>query len=115
MPAMTIQLTFRPEIQEALCYERYHHPVSLVQRRMEVLWLKNHGLAHELIARPAGVSENTMRELFRLVRSGQPGQAEIGQPVPRPVRWQPTPRRWRRTFAISRRRPSKQSSMRSRR
>ena len=50
MLVMTIQLTFTPEIQEALNYERYHHPVPLVQRRMEVLWLKSHGLAHELIA-----------------------------------------------------------------
>ena len=44
MQAMTIQLTFTPDIQEALHYERYHHPVPLVQRRMEVLWLKSHGL-----------------------------------------------------------------------
>jgi transposase len=67
---MTIQLTFTPEIQEALNYERYHHPVPLVQRRMEVLWLKSHGLAHELIARLAGVSENTMRDYFSLYEAG---------------------------------------------
>ena len=67
---MTIQLTFTPEIQEALNYERYHHPVPLVQRRMEVLWLKSHGLAHELIARLAGVSENTMRDYFALYAGG---------------------------------------------
>jgi transposase len=70
MRAMTIQLTFTPEIQEALNYERYHHPVPLVQRRMEVLWLKSHGLAHELIARLAGVSENTMRDYFALYAGG---------------------------------------------
>ena len=67
---MTIQLTFTAEIQEALNYERYHHPVPLVQRRMEVLWLKSHGLAHELIARLAGVSENTMRDYFDLYAAG---------------------------------------------
>ena len=67
---MTIQLTFTPEIQEALNYERYHHPVPLVQRRMEVLWLKSHGLAHALIARLAGVSENTMRDYFDLYAAG---------------------------------------------
>ncbi len=67
---MTIQLTFTPEIQEALNYERYHHPVPRVQRRMEVLWLKSHGLAHELIARLAGVSENTMRDYFGLYAAG---------------------------------------------
>ena len=67
---MTIQLTFTPEIQEALHYERYHHPVPLVQRRMEVLWLKSHGLAHGQIALLAGVSENTLRDYFDLYTAG---------------------------------------------
>lgn len=67
---MTTQLEFTPEIQKSLNYERYHHPVPLVQRRMEVLWLKSHGLAHALIATLANVSENTMREYFRLYQEG---------------------------------------------
>lgn len=67
---MTIQLEFTPEIQENLNYERYHYPVPLVQRRMEVLWLKSHNLPHGLIATLAGVSENTMREYFRLYATG---------------------------------------------
>ena len=66
MEVMTIQLEFTPEIQDSLNYERYHHPVPLVQRRMEVLWLKSHDLPHALIATLAGVSENTMRDYFRL-------------------------------------------------
>ena len=70
MEGMTIQLEFTPEIQEKLNYERYHHPVPLVQRRMEVLWLKSHHLPHALIAKLAGVSENTMREYFRLYAEG---------------------------------------------
>lgn len=67
---MTKQLDFTPEIQKILNYERYHHPVPLVQRRMEVLWLKSHGLSHELIAKLAGISENTMREYFQLYEEG---------------------------------------------
>ena len=67
---MTTQLEFTPEIQKGLNYERYHHPVPLVQRRMEVLWLKSHGLPHALIATLANVSENTMREYFRLYQEG---------------------------------------------
>ena len=67
---MTTQLEFTPEIRAALNDERYHHPVPLVQRRMEVLWLKSHHLAHALIAQLAGVSENTMREYFRLYQEG---------------------------------------------
>lgn len=70
MEGMTLQLKFTSEIQEALNYERYHHPVPLVQRRMEVLWLKSHNLPHALIATLAGVSENTMREYFRLYAEG---------------------------------------------
>ena len=67
---MTTRLEFTPEIQETLNYERYYHPVPLVQRRMEVLWLKSHDLPHALIAKLAGVSENTMRDYFRLYAEG---------------------------------------------
>src|SRR5947209_4214059 len=67
---MTKQLKIPPEIQEALNYERYHHPVPLVQRRMEVLWLKSHGLAHDQIAKLGGITENTMRGYFRLYEEG---------------------------------------------
>jgi transposase len=70
MGGMTIQLEFTSKIQEELNYERYHHPLPVVQRRMEVLWLKSHNLAHALIATLAGVSENTMREYFRLYAEG---------------------------------------------
>lgn len=67
---MTTQLEFTPDIQEHLNYERYHHPIPLVQRRMEVLWLKSHGLPHALVAKLAGVSANTLREYFRLYEEG---------------------------------------------
>jgi len=67
---MTIQLDFTPEIREALHYERYHHPVPLVQRRMEALWLKSHGLPHAQIAQLVGVSENTLRDYLRLYDEG---------------------------------------------
>lgn len=67
---MTIQLEFTPEIRETLNYERFHHPVPLVQRRMEVLWLKSHNLPHALIAKLAGVTENTIRDYFQLFLEG---------------------------------------------
>ena len=67
---MTTQLKFTPEIQKELNYERYHYPVPLVMRRMEVLWIKSQGLAHEQIATLAGISENTMREYFSLYEEG---------------------------------------------
>jgi hypothetical protein len=66
---MTKQLHFTPEIQEALNHERYHHLSPLVQKRMETLWLKSHGLPHWQIAQLAGVCENTMRSYFALYRN----------------------------------------------
>jgi transposase len=68
--SITIQLEFTPEIQETLNYERYHHPLPLVQRRMEVLWLKSHHLPPARIAQLAHVSENTMREYFQRYAEG---------------------------------------------
>lgn len=70
MVAMTTQLEFTSETRDTLNYERYHHPVPLVQRRMEVLWLKSHDLPHALIATLAGLSENTIRDYFQLYRAG---------------------------------------------
>lgn len=67
---MTAQLHFTPEIREALNYERFYHPVPLVQHRMQVLWLKSHDLPHALIAKLAGIKENTMREYFGLFIEG---------------------------------------------
>ena len=67
---MTIQVEFTPEVCDALNYERYHHPVPLVQRRMEALWLKSHDLPHAQIAQLVGVSENTLRDYLRLYDEG---------------------------------------------
>ena len=51
-------VTFPEADVEAIRHERYHHPEPRVQRRMEVLWLKHHGLTHERIAVLAGVSRS---------------------------------------------------------
>jgi transposase len=67
---MTLQLEFPPAIQEALNYERYHHPMPLVQRRMEALWLKSHELPHGQIAQLVNSTENTLRDYFQLYLAG---------------------------------------------
>jgi transposase len=46
---------------EAIAHERYHHPEPRVQRKMEALWLKHHGLTHERIAALAGVSRSLVQ------------------------------------------------------
>jgi transposase len=67
---MTIELEFTPEALKELNYERFRHPSPLVQRRMEVLWLKAHGLPHAKIAELADITENTVRDYFELYQAG---------------------------------------------
>jgi hypothetical protein len=71
---MTMQLEFTVAIQDVLNYERYHHPMPLVQRWMEALWLKSHGLPHGPIAQLVNITENTLRDYFQLyVEEGSNG------------------------------------------
>jgi transposase len=53
------EFTFSGEDLKAIATDRYHHPHPRVQRKMEVLWLKSHGLSHQQIASLAGVSLRT--------------------------------------------------------
>jgi transposase len=68
--AMTMRLEFTPEVKAILNEERYDHPMPLVQRRMEALWLKSHGLPHAQIANLVGVCENTLRDYLKLYLDG---------------------------------------------
>ncbi len=65
-----LKLEFSQTDQAALQYERYHHPHPIVQRKMEALWLKSHGLSHPLIATLTAVSENTLRAYFQQYQNG---------------------------------------------
>jgi transposase len=67
---MTIQLEFTPALITEIRYQRYHHLVPLVQRRMETLLLKAHHLSHEQIEEIVGVTGNTIREYFELYQQG---------------------------------------------
>jgi transposase len=67
---MTIELHFTPEIIALINEERYRHPLPIVQRRMEALWLKSHGLPHNQIAQLVNISENTLRDYFQLYNEG---------------------------------------------
>src|ERR1700694_4057298 len=51
--------TFSAEDRQDLAHDRYHHPDPRVQRKMEVLWLKSHGLSHDDIATSAEVSRRS--------------------------------------------------------
>ena len=67
---MTMHLEFTPDILEELNHERYRHPLPLVQRRMEALWLKSQGLPHGQIAQLVRITENTLRDYFQLYLDG---------------------------------------------
>jgi transposase len=66
-----LRITFTNEDCETLAYERYHYPDPRVQKKFEVLWLKSQGLAHETIARLAGVTPRTVqRHLHEYLEGG---------------------------------------------
>jgi transposase len=66
-------ITFTPEDRRDLAHDRYHHPDPRVQRKMEVLWLKSHGLPHDAIATYADVSRRTVqRYLDEYLEGGLP-------------------------------------------
>jgi transposase len=67
---MTIQFEFSPEILKELNYQRYNHLSPLVQRRMDALRLKAHGMLHKEIAEVIGIAENTLRDYFELYQQG---------------------------------------------
>src|SRR5512138_819922 len=67
-------ITFTADDRQALAHDRYHHPDPRVQRKMEVLWLKSHGLSHDRIAAYADVSRGTVqRYLNQYLEGGLPG------------------------------------------
>ena len=64
-------ITFTADDRRALAHDRYHHPDPRVQRKMEVLWLKSHGLNHDDIAAYADVSQRTVqRYLDQYIEGG---------------------------------------------
>lgn len=67
---MTIQFEFSPEMLKELNYQRYNHLSPLVQRRMDALRLKAHGMLHKEIAEVIGIAENTLRDYFELYQQG---------------------------------------------
>lgn len=67
---MTIRFEFNPEILKEVNYQRYNHLAPLVQRRMDAIRLKAHGMLHKEIAEIVGITENTLRNYFELYEQG---------------------------------------------
>jgi transposase len=54
-------IIFTEDDRRALAHYRFYHPEPRVQRKVEVLWLKSHGLGHDRIAAYADVSRRTVQ------------------------------------------------------
>lgn len=65
-----IQVDFCEKDIEVFKYSRTHYPHPRIQQRMDVLWLKSNGLQHNLIAKLAGICENTVTKYLRIYREG---------------------------------------------
>jgi transposase len=63
-------IRFTAEDRRSLAHDRFHHPDPRVQRKMEVLWLKSHGLGHDDIAALADVSRRTVQRHLNEYREG---------------------------------------------
>lgn len=65
---MTTHIEFTSETLNVLKKERHTHPLPLVRRRLQALWLKSRGLPNFKIASLVGVCEVTLRDYFQLYR-----------------------------------------------
>ena len=61
---------FTDEVLEAIAQERFYHPNPRVQRRMEILWLKQHGESHQRIAELADTSRRTVQRVLDVFAAG---------------------------------------------
>ncbi len=65
-----LTLHFTEADREQLHHERFHYPDPRVQRKMEVLYLHSHGLAHHQVARLTHLSERTVNRYLHDYRDG---------------------------------------------
>jgi transposase len=61
-------LVFTSDVLAMLAIERFEHPVPLVQRRMEVLWLIGNGQTQQKAAQLTGVSKATVARHIAVFR-----------------------------------------------
>lgn len=65
-----IRIEFSEADIQTLNHERYHHPHPRIQKKMEVLYLKSRGLAHQEIRRLCQISKTTLVEYLRQYQQG---------------------------------------------
>ncbi|MGJ5676352.1 MAG: helix-turn-helix domain-containing protein [Nostochopsis sp.] len=65
-----LKIDFTREDIDKLHYERYHHPHPLVQKKMEVLYLKSQGVKHKDICSLCQISKTTLTIYMKKYQSG---------------------------------------------
>lgn len=65
-----LQVTFTDEAVAALGQGRFDELDPRVRRKLEVVWLKSHGLAHQQIAQLAGVTSRTVQRYLNTYLDG---------------------------------------------
>ena len=73
---------FSDEVLQEIQRDRFKHPARLVQERMEILWLKAHGIRHRQIAELSCAARSTVQRTLDLYAKG--GLEAVRQ-VPRRV------------------------------
>jgi transposase len=65
-----LNIDFLPEDILNLHYERYNHPHPLVQKKMEVLYLKSQGIKHKEICRLCQITNATLAKYIKQYQLG---------------------------------------------
>ncbi len=61
---------FLDDVLQEIERDRFKHPTLLVQERMEILWLKAHGVKHQQIAELLCATRNTVQRTLNLYAAG---------------------------------------------
>ncbi len=65
-----IKIEFTDDQIKELEHERFHYPEPRVQRKLEVLYLKSHGLSHKMICKLCKISNVTLVEYLKQYNEG---------------------------------------------
>lgn len=65
-----IQIDFSPEEIDALYKERRHHPQPHIRQKLDALYLKSQGLAHQAICRIVRITKATLVSYLKAYQAG---------------------------------------------
>lgn len=90
-----IRIEFTPAEIDLLESERYRHPDPKAQKKMEAVYLKSQGLAHQEICRLCRISEPTLVAYLRQYQEGGIERLKKTSIWERLANWINTLRRWK--------------------